>query len=133
MSNAVYDKGREAFGNGGINWVSDTIKIVLLDATYTPNLATDQYYSQISSAVVGSPVTLGGKTNVGGVMDANDPVFSSVSGNQVVRSAIFKDTGTPTTSPLICLEDSATGLPITPNGGNINGTFDNGPNKIFKL
>ena len=29
--------------------------------------------------------------------------------------------------------DTATGLPITPNGGDIIVTWDNGANKIFKL
>jgi hypothetical protein len=28
---------------------------------------------------------------------------------------------------------TGSGLPVTPNGGNIVYTFDNGPNKIFAL
>ena len=46
---------------------------------------------------------------------------------------IYKDTGTEATSPLIAYIDTATGLPVTPNGGNITVTWDNGTNKIFKL
>ena len=46
---------------------------------------------------------------------------------------IYKDTGDNATSPLIALIDSATGLPITPNGGDIIVVWDNGANKIFKL
>ena len=29
--------------------------------------------------------------------------------------------------------DTATGLPVTPNGGDITVSWDNGTNKIFKL
>ena len=32
---------------------------------------------------------------------------------------IYKDTGSEATSPLIAYIDTATGLPITPNGGDI--------------
>jgi len=34
---------------------------------------------------------------------------------------------------LLLLIDTATGLPCTPNGGDITLSFDNGANKIFKL
>ena len=37
---------------------------------------------------------------------------------------IWKDTGSEATSPLIAYFDTVTGLPVTPNGGNINLTFD---------
>ena len=46
---------------------------------------------------------------------------------------IYVDTGTEATSPLIAYIDTATGLPITPNGGDIIVTWDNGTNKIFKV
>ena len=43
MANALYDKGREAFLNGGINWLSDDIRVILTDASdYTVSLATHQ-------------------------------------------------------------------------------------------
>ena len=37
------------------------------------------------------------------------------------------------TSPLIANIDVATGLPITPSGGDIIVQWDTGANKIFKL
>jgi hypothetical protein len=45
----------------------------------------------------------------------------------------YKDTGTESTSLLIFYIDTATGLPCTPNGGNITVAWDSGANKIFKL
>ena len=46
---------------------------------------------------------------------------------------IYRDTGTEATSPLIAYIDTATGLPITPNGGDIIVVWDDGANKIFRL
>lgn len=43
---------------------------------------------------------------------------------------IYADTGTESTSPLIAFIDTATGLPITPNGGDIIVTWDKKINEI---
>lgn len=132
MANTLYDKGREAFLNGGINWSSDTIKIALVDTgTYTFSQA-HQYLSSLTG-VVGTAVTLANKTSTNGVADADDAVFSSVTGNTAEALVIYKDTGSAATSPLIAYIDTATGLPVTPNGGNITVVFDSGANRIFKL
>ena len=37
------------------------------------------------------------------------------------------------TSQLVAYIDTATGLPVTPNGGNIQIVWDTGANKIFAL
>lgn len=134
MANALYDKGREKFLTGAINYATDTIKVALVDtATYTANLATDEFFSSVSASVVGTPVALTTKTTAGGVADAADAIFTAVSGATAEAIVIYKDTGTPTTSPLLVYMDTATGLPITPNGGDIVLVWDNGANKIFKL
>jgi hypothetical protein len=135
MANALYDLGRQAFLNGGINWTSDNIKVVLVDsAAYTVNLATHQYLSDIAAgARIATTANLAGKTSTAGVADANDITFTAVTGAQSEYLVVYKDTGTATTSPLIAFIDTATGLPVTPNGGDISITFDNGANKIFKL
>ena len=56
--------------------------------------------------------------------DADDLVLTSVAGGQgsFDRVVIYKDTGTETTSPLICVLDLTSA--ITPNGGNITIQFD---------
>lgn len=41
MANALYDKAREAFLKGDIDWLNDTIKVMLVDtADYTVDLAS---------------------------------------------------------------------------------------------
>ncbi|MNC44515.1 hypothetical protein D3C75_934250 [compost metagenome] len=59
--------------------------------------------------------------------------FTAVTGASIEAIVIYADTGTESTSPLIAFIDTATGLPITPNGGDIIVTWDNGTNKIFKV
>lgn len=133
MANTLYDYGRELFLAGSISWVNDTIKCVLVDTgTYTYSAAHVSYAS-VSPGVVGSPSTaFGGKTVAAGVADANDVTFTAVSGNSVEAIVIYKD-GTPG-SPLIAyIDTAASGLPVTPNGGDITISWSNGSNKIFKL
>jgi hypothetical protein len=68
------------------------------------------------------------------VFDADPVTFSSVTGNTVEALVIYKDTGNAATSPLLAYIDTvSSGLPVTPNGGNIVVAWDSGSNKIFKL
>jgi hypothetical protein len=135
VANALYDKGREGFLDGSIDWDTDTIKCVLVDAAdYTVALTTHDNLDDIPAAArVGTPQTLGTKTVTDGVADAADVAFPTVSGDPCEALVIYKDTGTESTSRLIAYIDTATGLPVTPNGGNINVAWDNGANRIFKL
>ena len=135
MANALYDKGRQRFLEGQFNWLTDTIKCLMVDtAAYTANLAVHEFLSDIgSSARITTPVTLTSKASAGGAADAADVTFTSVSGPSIEAIILYRDTGTEATSPLIAYIDTATGLPITPNGGDIIVTWDNGTNKIFKL
>jgi hypothetical protein len=119
---------------------TDTIKIGLLDfgaAAGVPDPVLDDFWDDWSSGLIGSLYTLGAKT-VGtvaaGVFDNTvdpAPAFTAVSGATVEGLGVIKDTGTPSTSNLICFFDTATGLPLTPNGGDVNLTFN--ASGIFKV
>ena len=69
MANALYDKGREKFLTGAINASADTLKCALIKDTYAPTLGSDEFFSTLSSHVVGTPQTLTSKTVTGGVLD----------------------------------------------------------------
>lgn len=135
MANTLYDAARKRFLESQINWMTDTMKVLLVDTgAYTPQVTTHEYLSDISSSArIAGPVVLASKSTTGGAADAADVTFTSVSGASIEAIVIYKDTGTEATSPLIAYIDTATGLPITPNGGDIIVTWDNGTNKIFKL
>ena len=133
MANALYGKGREKFLTGDIAWDTDNIKVSLVDTgTYTVVIDTHEFYSDLSGVVANSG-NLASKTVTLGVADAADVTFSTVTGATVEAVVIWKDTGTASTSPLIAYIDTATNLPITPNGGDITVAWDSGANKIFKL
>ena len=135
MANTLFDNSRQMFLEAQVNWMSDTIKCILVDTgAYTVQTATHKYLSDIAtSARVAGPVTLTAKSTAGGAADAADCTFTSVSGASIEAIVIYKDTGSEATSPLIAWIDTATGLPITPNGGDIIVTWDNGVNKIFRV
>lgn len=68
---------------------------------------------------VATSANLASKTITDGVADAADVTLSAVTGDQSEAIAVYKDTGTATTSRIICWFDTGTNLPITPNGGDI--------------
>jgi hypothetical protein len=135
MANTLFDFARKRFLDAQINWNDDTIKVILVDTgAYTPNTATHQYLSDISgSAIIAGPVTITGKSTTGGAADGNDVTFTAVSGASIEAIVIYKEGVDAASSPLIAYIDTATGLPITPNGGDIIVTWDNGANKIFRV
>jgi hypothetical protein len=127
MANAIYPKWKEAILQASTNSaLTGTVKVALVDSGTAAYNAAHDFYDDISAGVVGTPVTLStGKTYVNGTFDADNIVFTSVSGATVEAFVIYIDTGTPGTSRLIAwIDTGVTGLPVTPNGGNINLNFD---------
>jgi len=135
MANTLFDKARQRFLEAQINWMTDTIKCILVDTgAYTPQTAVHEFLSDIpTSARIAGPVTLTAKATTGGAADAADCTFTSVSGASIEAIILYSDTGTESTSPLIAYIDTATGLPITPNGGDIIVTWDKITNEINSL
>jgi hypothetical protein len=133
MANALYPKAKEAFLNGSINMVANTVTIALVDTGVYTYSSSHQYRNEVSNSAVISSTTLSNKTITNGVFDADDATFSSVTGANCEALLIFQDTGVQSTSRLIAYIDSATGLPILPNGGDISVAFSSGSSKIFAL
>ena len=135
MANGLYNKGREGFLSGAINMSSNEIRAILVDtADYTVNLATHDFLDDVpAGSRVAVSAAMASKTVTDGIFDAADVTWSAVSGDPSEAIVIYQHTGTESTSHLIAYIDTATGLPVIPNGGNITVTWDNGANKIFKL
>jgi len=134
MANALYDTGRNAFLRGDLSWNSHTFKVVLLSSSYTVNLTSHQFLSSIpGGSRVATSSVLTTSLPGAGVADASDITFTSVTGSQVTQFVVYRDTGTEATSQLVAYFDTATNLPITPNGGDISITWSNDTNRIFKL
>lgn len=142
MSNALFDPGREGFLAGEIDWDTAVIKCALVRG-YTFD-AADKFVSEVTGAggtLVATSAGLSSKTVTNGVADAADVTFSAVAAGAAITSVIFFQASAvgggadvaAAAQRLIAFFDTMTGLPVTPNGGDITIQFDAGANKIFKL
>lgn len=122
MANELHKKWKEALVQHSSNSaLTGTVKAVLIDTgTYSyTDWQGDQFYSDVSGTV-GTPQTISTKTYTDGIFDGDNITFPTVTGNSAEAILIFIDTGTPSTSRLVgWLDTSVTGLPVTPNGGDI--------------
>lgn len=97
------------------------------------NLTLADNLDDIDGCIVGTDQTLAGKTVTNGIADADDITFPSGGSVSVEAVALYKSTGTASTSRLICLIDTAPGLPIT-TGGPIDVNWSNtAATKIFHI
>ena len=131
----LYGLARAAFLGGDIAWDTDDIRCVLVDTNdYTVNIDVDEFLDDVpAGARVATSDALTSKAVTLGVADAGDVVLTSVTGDESEAIVIYVHTGVDATARLIAYIDTATGLPVTPNGGDITIQWDNGANKIFKL
>jgi hypothetical protein len=112
---------------------ADTIKLALFPSTFTFNSDTQHFWSDISgSEASGTNYTAGGNALAGkavtiddtddeGVFDANDVVYSNVT-ITARYGVLWKDTGTPATSPLIGQLDFVSDISAT--AGDLTVSFN---------
>jgi hypothetical protein len=115
MADLVFNSYKADLLNGAIAHASATIKCALVTSSYTPNRDTHDFFNDVTNEVVGTGYTAGGaalanktvtidNTDDEGVFDADDTSWAT--STITARGAvIYKDTGTPSTSPLMCYFD----------------------------
>lgn len=116
MADAIQNTFKQHIMNGGIDLDTDTIKVMLLSSSHTQNIDTHEYIDDVSAnevsgtgysaggAAIGSKVVSVDDTDDEGVFDGADVTWSS-STITARYAAIYKDTGTPGTSPIIAILD----------------------------
>jgi hypothetical protein len=104
---------------------TDNIDASLLDETDAALTASDEDYDDVDTATVVSTADVGVSSIGSGAVTLTGAVtFTAVTGDAADWLTVWKNSGTPSTSPLAISWDSAsTGLPVTPNGGNIVATW----------
>ena len=131
MANALYPKWKEALlqnsADSDLDGSGTTgVYVALVDTgTYTYSSA-HEFYSSLSG-IVGTDQEIGAtKSYTNGTFDGGDVTFTAVSGATVEALVLYrKNAGANTTWRLIAYIDTGvTGLPVTPNGGNINITWN---------
>ena len=125
MANAIYPIYKQALLDGltDIDLNDGTVKVALVDTgTYTYSAAHD--FINDTSGVVGTAQTIANTTVTNGLFDGDNVTFTAVSGNSVEALIIYIDTGNVATSRLVAYIDTGvTGIPVTPNGGDITITW----------
>ena len=119
MANVVYNSAKADLMDGTLDLDIDTIKVVLVTSTYTPDIDTHTQYSHITNQVTGDGYTAGGATladktvsvdtvNNRGVFDATNTTWSTstITARGAILYKYVDDGGNPAaTSPLLCYFD----------------------------
>jgi hypothetical protein len=128
MANALYKPYKSAAMSGGsnIDLLTGDVKVALVDtADYTVDLDADEFLDDIAGgAIEATSANVSSKTFTSNAFDFADFAFSTVTGDPCEALVTYIDTGTPATSRLVSYHDTGTGLPVTPNGGDINVTVN---------
>ncbi len=102
---------------------TDDIRVFLYDEGTDPLDLADQDVADITAgARIAESANLTSKSvgSVGdGIFDHGPEVFSSVTGNEVDSLTYWAFNATENIAPVLFNIDSATGLPVLPNGGDI--------------
>ena len=129
MANKLYPKSKKQFLQAGIDLASLNVRAILVDAgAYTYDDAHDFLDDIPSGARIAVSGNLTGKTfGDNGSFDSDDPTLTGVSGASIEAIVLYVHTGTDSTSRLIMYQDTGvTGLPLTPDGSDVQITVDAG-------
>lgn len=137
MANTLYPLWKEGILQATANTaLTGTVKAALVDTGAYTYSAAHQFFSSVTGTA-GTPQTIGTKTYATGLFKGGNVTFTAVptgtsTGTQLEAIVIYIDTGTAATSPLVAYFDTGvTGLPVTPNGGDI--TISWNASGIFQL
>jgi len=122
MANGLYAIFKQRLLNKELDLDTDVITALLIDnADYSVNLTTHDDLADVAGAGQVATANLGTLTIALGVFDSADFSWTAVTGDQS-ESIILYD-NTHASDALIAYYDTGiTGMPVTPNGGNINVT-----------
>lgn len=114
MASVLYNSFKRDIMNGGIDLDTDDMKVALVTSSYTADIDAHDNFDDITNEVSGTGYTAGGaqltesvsvdNTDNEGVFDASDVTW--LSSTITARGAvIYKNTGTASTSKLVCYID----------------------------
>lgn len=130
MADAIYEEWKEdAMDGTGPNLSARDILAIAIDsADYTRSTGSGGH-STLSDVPAGARVAtssaIGGKSIAGRTFDLADYTWTSVSGDpfEEILYVEVRSAGDATTH-LVIIKDTATGLPATPGGSDINVTIN---------
>lgn len=132
MASAMYSHNREEALSA---IASGVLKVIGVSNGYTFSAAHTSPNDIASGRIVTSNNQLASVTITDGVLDAADLTLTAVTGSSAIAAFIvYTVAGTSASSTMhVYIDSAASGLPVTPNGGDIVISWDSGANKIYKL
>jgi hypothetical protein len=133
MANALFNPGREGFLLGEIDYDTAVMKVALV-RSYTFS-AAHKFVSDVTGAsgvLHATSAALASKTGTSGTADAADITFTAPAANASGHSLLYFQSSAVTggadvaasAQRLIAWVDTGTGLPVTPNGADVNVVFN---------
>jgi hypothetical protein len=136
MANFVYNQAKQSILEGDIDVTNNTLKLLLVTSSYSPDEDNDQFVNDISApAIVHRSAALQNVTNIFGVLDAHDIIIADFPGTAFSSIIIYVDTGNDATSRLLAYIDESSGIPFAgvPSPTPITIVWNNGATKIIAL
>jgi hypothetical protein len=122
-------------GDTDVDLTSGSVAAALVDTAGYTFAANHEFLSDVpTSAITAISSNISGGTVASGVFDCTTVTWVAASGDQSEAIIFFVDDGTVSgnSSRLVCyLDTGQTGLPVTPNGGDI--TFTPSSVGVFEL
>ncbi len=133
MADVIFNQCYVELLSAGINFASDTIKAMLMKTSYVADIDTHEHYDDVSSEelAAGGGYTTGGETltsktvtkddvNDLAKFDAADVPWAAATFS-TIGAILYRDTGTPATSAVVCFLDF--GGTVTVSGGTLTIIF----------
>lgn len=132
MASAMYNHHREEALSAV---ASGVLKMFAVTADYTFSAAHTSINDVAAGVRIHTSRQLTSVTITAGVLDAEDTTLTSVAtASAIAAFIVYTEAGSSASSTLhVYIDQASSGLPVTPNGGNIIVQFDSGANKIYKL
>lgn len=138
MASALYPSFKASLltQNPSIDLDTDNIRAIFVTSSYTYNSAHDFFDDLTNTVGDGGTARANGellasKTTTGGVLDAADTVFASVTGTDINAIVLYKDDGSAdATSALIAYID---GISLTVTAAQVTIQWDAGASAIFAI
>lgn len=136
MANFIYKKAKQSLLRGEINSNSSNYKVALINSSYyTPNVSTDEYFSQIpSNAIVGISDNIQNVTSNDGILDG-DNVTIAHSGAAFDSFVVYQVGSSNSNSRLFFYIDNSLGLPFEGSNSSlpVTITWSDTASKILAL
>ena len=155
MASIVYNRAKKEIADGTMDLLTDTLKVMLVTSTYVADPdhdfvdmggASDPIDTELSGTgyQAGFAAT-GRKTLANKAIAEDDPnnraefdntvdlTWTAINAGTAAAFIVYKHLTSDAASVLIAYVDTGTGLPTSPNSGDIEIQWSNGASSIFQL